>query len=63
MKKKRKRKFGIWLINTTNREDDEWVFVWAYTRAQAINTVSYQKYRFTIGECMPIKKFRYYYRV
>jgi hypothetical protein len=56
-RKPRLKLFGVWLINTTDSRDDEWVGVMARTRGEAKKAASYNSHRFTLGEAHPAKKF------
>lgn len=57
----KKRKFGIWLHNHTDRRDDEWIFVWAKTAAEAKTLANYDVSRFSLGYTAPVEKFRKLY--
>lgn len=59
----RAKKFVLWLHNKTNSVDDEWVVVWAKTRAQAKKKVdrgevNYESYRFFPGRVLTAAEFK-----
>ena len=63
MKKIKKRKYGIWLSNHTDRRYDEWLFVRASSSEEA-KDVAKDKIdfnRFSIRGPYPIKEFRAIY--
>ncbi len=59
--KLRKRKYGVWLHNRTDRRDDEWIYVWASSVQEAKELANVDTARFTLGEVLPVAEFRKYY--
>lgn len=57
---KRKKKFVVWLNNSTDSRDDEWVVVYSHTRAYCKFLVygKFDETRFSVGRVLTATEFK-----
>jgi hypothetical protein len=57
---KNSRKFVVWLYNTTDKRDDEWLVIWGSDKSAVLSIAEtkYDKTRFTLGDALTVNEFK-----
>ena len=58
--KERRKKYGAWFVNQTNRKDDEWQYYWGTLDECLIKAEDFAKSRggVMVESVLPVKQFR-----